>query len=357
MRVSLSRACGSLIIGGFHGLRPTASFAKALRAGELGGAVLFKRNLDADVRAVSDLTRELAALDADVPPIVGIDQEGGRVARLKDPFVLVPPLRELATRGDDLCELAAVAQAVELRALGFSSGFSPVLDVNTNAQNPVIGDRAFGDDVATVTRLAVRYGLALQANGVFACGKHYPGHGDTAADSHFDLPVVDRDRASVEATELAPFAAAARAGFAAMMSAHVVFPRIDPDRTATLSRVFCKDILREKMGFRGVLFSDDLEMKALSARMRVEESTVGAIDAGCDALLICSDEDMQRRAHAALVKEAETSPTFRARMEEAAARVHTLRLAYPPRPLSRADLERALPSAEARRFRSAWEHT
>lgn len=340
-------------MGGFHGTEPTPSFAEALRSGTLGGAILFKRNLTADVLEVADLTRTLASMGTD-PPILAVDQEGGRVARLKAPFVTVPPMLSLVEAGGDaLVELAARAQAEELRALGFSTGFSPVLDVNTNPENPVIGDRAFGSDPDVVARLGVRFGLALQEAGAFACAKHYPGHGDTRLDSHFALPKVDRDRASFEKIELAPFAAAARAGFAAMMSAHVVYSGIDGETPATLSHVFCTDILRKRLGFAGVLFSDDLEMQALSARMGVEESAVRAIDAGCDALLICSDEDLQRRAHVALVARAESDSNFRARCEEAASRVDRLRHAYAPNPLPRAELSRAIPSDAAKKFTEA----
>ena len=351
--VSLSRTCGGLIVGGFHGTEPTTSIAEALREGTLGGAILFKRNLGSDVLEVAELTRRLASF-APTPPILAVDQEGGRVARLKAPFVSVPPMLALAKSGNDaLVELAARAQAAELRALGFSTGFSPVLDVNTNPENPVIGDRAFGSDPEVVCRLGVRFGLALQEAGVFACGKHYPGHGDTHLDSHFALPRVARDEASFERIELVPFAAAARSGFASMMSAHVVYESVDPKTPATLSRVICTDILRKKLGFSGVLFSDDLEMKALSARMPVEDSAVRAIEAGCDALLICSDEPAQRQAHEALVRRAERDSAFRSRCEEAAARVDALRRAYPPNPLPRADLARAVPSPAANEFLAA----
>ncbi|MGH7329243.1 MAG: beta-N-acetylhexosaminidase, partial [Polyangiaceae bacterium] len=347
------RTCGSLLVGGFHGTEPTTTFAEALRGGTLGGAILFKRNLGADVLDVADLTRHLASLGS-LPPILAVDQEGGRVARLKAPFVAVPPMLALAKSANDaLIDLAARAQAEELRALGFSTGFSPVLDVSTNPDNPVIGDRAFGSDPEVVARLGVRFGLALQAAGVFACAKHYPGHGDTELDSHFALPKVARDAASIERIELLPFAAAARAGFAAMMSAHVVYPNIDGETPATLSSVLCTDILRKKLGFSGVLFSDDLEMRALSARMGVEESAVRAVDAGCDALLICSDEDLQRKAHAALVRRAEANADFRVRCEEAAARVDRLRHAYAPKPLPRSELARAIPSDAAKKFAEA----
>jgi beta-N-acetylhexosaminidase len=353
-RVMLARLCGSLIVGGFAGPELSATFSKALEHGELGGAILFKRNLSADFFDVAELNRKIISASKDAPPILCVDQEGGRVARLKAPFVTVPPLLTLAQTNDDaLVDLAARAQAAELKALGFSSGFSPVLDVNTNPDNPVIGDRSFGSDPEIVSRLGTRFIHALQEGGVFACAKHYPGHGDTKQDSHFDLPTVDRDANGLESVELAPFAAAARAGVAAMMSAHVVYPSIDRENPATLSHVFCTDILRKKLGFSGVLFSDDLEMKALSARMSVEDSATRSIEGGCDMLLICSDEALQSRAFEALVKRAEKDSAFKARIEEAAARANALRTKYANTPLAHSELRSAFPSAAALAFSKA----
>ena len=351
--MSLSRICGGLIIGGFAGPELSASFSNALTHGERGGAILFKRNLSSDFFEVAELTRQIVAA-CDTPPIVAIDQEGGRVARLKSPFVTVPPLRRLASASDDaLVDLAARAQAAELKALGFSTGFSPVLDVNTRAENPIIGDRAFGSDPEVVARLGLWYVAELQRGGVFACAKHYPGHGDTSVDSHLDLPVVDRAIAEFERVDLGPFAAAAKAGVAAMMSAHVVYSAIDPENPATLSHALCTFYLREKLGFSGVLFSDDLEMKAIAARMSIEDSATGGIAAGCDALLICSDERLQDRAFEALIKRAESDSAFRARCEEAAARMTRLRLAYAPTPLAPSALRAFFPSQQSAAFSAA----
>ncbi|MEO8796946.1 MAG: beta-N-acetylhexosaminidase [Polyangiaceae bacterium] len=352
--MSLARQCGGLIVGGFSGDEPPASFFGALREGALGGAIVFKRNLTSDVLAIAETNRTLVRAAGSTPPILCVDQEGGRVARLKAPFVTVPPMLRLAEANDDaLIELAARAQGTELRALGFSTGFSPVLDASTNPNNPVIGDRAFSADPEIVARLGVRFGLALQASGVFACAKHYPGHGDTSLDSHFALPTVAREAKSIEAVELAPFRAAAKAGFAAMMSAHVVYSAIDPENPATLSHVFCTDYLRNLLRFEGVLFSDDLEMRALSAQMPIEESAVRAISAGCDALLVCSDEALQLRAHEALVKKSEADSTFRTRIEEAATRVTKLRHAYAPTPQGRQELERVIGGDDAKRLTAA----
>jgi beta-N-acetylhexosaminidase len=314
------RAVGQLIIGGFDGSSLPERFARALGERRRGGCILFKRNVGGGPAQVAALTRAARAATAD-PVFVGVDQEGGRVARLGAPLLVVPPMRVVATWDDEgVAERIAHQVGVELASLGFNIAFAPVLDVNTRPDNPIIGDRAFGDDPDTCARFGAAWIRGLQRAGLLACGKHFPGHGDTAKDSHFDLPVVDQPRARIEAVELVPFRAAAEAGVASMMTAHVVYPAIDPHRPATLSPAVCTE-LRARVGFRGMLVSDDLEMKAVAARWPVEDAAVLSVVAGCDALLICSSEDLQDRAGAALVREAEASPAFRARCEQALDRV------------------------------------
>ncbi len=264
---------------------------------------------------------------------VGIDQEGGRVARLRAPLLDVPPMRTVASWGDAaFAERIAHGVGAELAALGITIDFAPVLDVNTCPENPVIGDRAFGTDAATCATFGVAWIRGLQSAGVLACGKHFPGHGDTSKDSHVDLPVVHQPRERIESVELVPFRAAAAAGVATLMTAHVVYPALDPARPATLSRAVCTD-LREAIGFRGLLISDDLEMSAIAARMSVEEAAVQAVAAGCDALLVCWSDDKQERAVEALVREAERSAAFRQRCEEACARGLEARRRSTARPL------------------------
>jgi beta-N-acetylhexosaminidase len=327
--------CGQLIVGGFGGTEVPARFLRALGDGARGGAILFKRNLP-DIATAARLCGALAkTAPPDLPPFIGVDQEGGRVSRLPPPFLVLPPMRALGdTRDLDLIRAAARAVATELAAIGFNLNFAPVLDVDSNPQNPVIGDRAFGRDPRSVMRAAVAFMQGLQDRNVLACGKHFPGHGDTDTDSHFALPTIEHDRARLQKIELPPFRAAAGAGIASMMTAHIVVKALDPAVPATLSRAICASLLRAEMGFDGVLFSDDLEMAAIAATYPVETSAVEAIWAGCDALLICKDEDLQDRAHAALVREAEKNPKFRDRCIEAAGRGLKIRRLCPPRQVS-----------------------
>ena len=221
-------------------------FARALAERRRGGAILFKPNVEGGPAAVAALAREVARGGARDCRSSGIDQEGGRVARLRAPLLEVPPMRTVASWGDAaFAERIARGVGVELAALGITIDFAPVLDVNTCPENPVIGDRAFGADAATCAEFGVAWIRGLQSAGVLACGKHFPGHGDTSKDSHVDLPVVDQTRERLDRVELVPFRAAAAAGVATLMTAHVVYPALDPDRPATLSRAVCTE-LRER---------------------------------------------------------------------------------------------------------------
>lgn len=348
--LSLPELCGQLIVSGFSGLSLPAELASALAAGQRGGVILFKRNV-ANVEAVHALTQQIAhACPRRLPPFIGVDQEGGRVRRIPSPLVQLPAMRVLGRSGDpDLVRRAASVLARELGAVGFNLNFAPVLDVDSNPQNPVIGDRAFSSDAETVVRLGRAYVEALQAAGVMACGKHFPGHGDTSKDSHADLPFVEHDRARLDAVELPPFRAASHARVAALMTAHVVYRALDPGVPATLSRAVCTTLLRNELGFRGVLFSDDLEMRALSDRFGIEQSAVRAIRAGADALLVCSDLELAERAHEALVAQAEGDESFRQRCSEAVRRSLAARRHCPPHPAASVEeLRRALDSVEAR---------
>src|SRR5207247_408131 len=204
------------------------------------------------------LSFEAARLVPQLPPWVSVDQEGGRVARLKAPFTEWPAMATLGRSGDvRLAERFARALAKELRAVGITLDYAPVLDIHTNPKNPVIGDRALSEKAEDVARLGAAIVAALQEERVAACGKHFPGHGDTQADSHLELPLVEHPIERLRSVEFVPFRAAIEAGVATMMTAHVFMPAIDEKRPATLSRRVVTDLLREELGFDGVLLTDD----------------------------------------------------------------------------------------------------
>jgi len=337
----LAVLCGQLLAVGLAGTELSQGERQRLERGERGGVVLFKRNVIAGpdgprhLRALTSDVRD--ASPADLPPLVAIDQEGGRVVRVGPPALALPPMRRIGDLGDvDLAERLAEAQARELAAMGITMSFAPVADIHTRPENPIIGDRAFAGTPEAVARFAGAWARGLDRGGVLSCLKHFPGHGDTSVDSHLALPRVERQLADLHRIEIAPFRDLARdPAVASMMTAHVVYPALDPG-PATLSRAICTDLLRRDLGFEGVLFSDDLEMKAIS--IPVGEAAVLALLAGCDALLVCSRDDLAEEAHAAVTREAESSPAFRARCEEAHGRVVAMRQRRAPSPVAEAEL-------------------
>ena len=185
---------------------------------------------------------------------------------------------------------------VELASVGIDLSFAPVLDVHSNPANPVIGDRAFGSDPALVSEMGIALMRGLHDGGVLSCGKHFPGHGDTEKDSHLELPVVRRSRAELEHTELVPFRAAIAAGVPMLMSAHVLYPALDPEHPATLSRAILTDLLRGELRFDGVVASDDLHMRAIVNHGSIGDAAVASLLAGADALLVC--QELQRAVEA-----------------------------------------------------------
>jgi beta-N-acetylhexosaminidase len=285
---------GQLLFAGFEGTEVPRELAELLAQGRIGGVILFARNIEGPAQ-VARLTAALhAAAPADAPVLLAIDQEGGRVQRLRAPWTEWPPMRWLGER-DDLAATTAVATALarELGDLGIGLDFAPVVDVDTNPQNPVIGDRSFSRDPARVARHAAAFISAMQAAGVAACAKHFPGHGDTQSDSHLELPRLDHDLDRLREVELPPFRAAIAAGVASVMTAHVLFPRLDRARPATLAPDVM-NLLRGELGYDGVVFGDDLEMKAVADHFAPEPLVRGCLEAGCDALLVCRRMDLVR---------------------------------------------------------------
>jgi beta-N-acetylhexosaminidase len=313
---------GHLLVVGFDGTSVPAALARELHDATRAGVILFRRNLP-DVETTRALTGAIAALGPDgAPPLfIAVDEEGGRVSRLPAPEPKLPPARVFGDAGDvALARDGGRAIGARLAELGFNWDFAPILDVDSNPQNPVIGDRAYSSDPARVATLGLAFAAGLAEGGVLACGKHFPGHGDTDTDSHLALPRVAHPRARLDAVELAPFRAAAAAGLESLMTAHVVLSAIDGDVPATLSPRVMTDLLRGELGYRGVLVSDDLEMRAVADRWGVAEAAVLAIRAGCDVVLVCKSAERAAAAHAALTREIDSSPAFRTLAAHAARR-------------------------------------
>lgn len=323
----LRRRIGQLLIGSFAGPVIPVELRSVAREFDLGGVTLFGRlgNIDTPEQ-VAGLSFEGKALGVEWPAWIGIDQEGGRVARLRAPFTVWPPMAMLGRSNDEkLAARFAKALATELSAVGISLDYAPVLDIHTNPKNPVIGDRALGETPDMVAKLGRVIIEELQRGGIAACGKHFPGHGDTAGDSHEELPIVEHPPDRLRAVEFVPFKAAIGANVAFIMTAHVRVTTIDDERPATLSRKIVYDLLRDELGFRGVIVSDDLEMKAISSEYSPGDAAVAAINAGCDAVLMCgkgptADIGLQVEVLEALIRAVETEKLPAKRVEDALAR-------------------------------------
>ena len=308
-------------MAGFDGLQVPVELKAIAREFGLGGVILFARNI-AEPGQVAELCYEAARLVPDLPLWVSIDQEGGRVARLKAPFTEWPPTATLGRSGDlRLAERFAAALAAELRAVGVTLDYAPVLDVLTSASNPVIGDRALAGEAAEVARLGAAIIRTLQHEGIAACGKHFPGHGDTTADSHHELPLVEHPPDRLRAVEFVPFRAAVDAEVATIMTAHVLVPSLDDKRPATLSRRIVTGLLRGELHYGGVILSDDLEMKAIANDYTVPSAAVLAVEAGCDGVLVCSgNHEQQAAVLESLIHAVETEQVPFARVDDALVR-------------------------------------
>ena len=319
--IAFRREIGQLLIGSLPGLTMTPEIRSLARDFQLGGVTLFSRNIEEPAQIV-ELGRDLQTLAVELPLWIAVDQEGGRVARLQAPFTEWPPMAALGRSGDvSLAGRFAAALAAELRAVGITLDYAPVLDIHTNPQNAVIGDRALSDNAASVARLGADIIGGLQNNGVAACGKHFPGHGDTIADSHMALPLVEHPPDRIRRVECVPFRAAVAADVAFLMTAHILVPSLDEELPATLSSKIVRGLLRGELGFDGVILSDSLEMKALSDRWSVPDAGVQAIAAGCDGLLICNgDIEMQVATLEALVRAVEDGRIPQKRVDDALAR-------------------------------------
>ncbi len=274
------------------GLELTPDDIERLQHPQVGGAILFARNFAAPLQLIQ-LTHSIRELRTP-SLLIAVDHEGGRVQRFRHGFTAIPPMRELGKLWDrDPAQAIAAARGCgfvigsELQAHGVDFSFAPVLDVDYG-ESGVIGDRALHSDPHTIAVLAEALQAGLNAAGMMSVGKHFPGHGYVRADSHLEVPVDDRTLAEITAKDLLPFQRMARSGMGAVMPAHVIYPKVD-SKPAGFSSVWLQRILREKIGFQGIIFSDDLMMEGASTAGGVVARANAALNAGCDMALLCND--------------------------------------------------------------------
>jgi beta-N-acetylhexosaminidase len=329
---TLSEEIAQMLMIGLAGERLTPKETRFIERYPVGGFIFFSHNLE-EPGQILHLTRSLWERSRTLPPFIAIDQEGGRVHRLPPPFTHFPSAAAVgATANPSLAWRIGRATARELSAVGVNLDFAPVLDVDSNPNNPIIGERSFSHESDQVSKMGLAFAAGLRAGGVIPCGKHFPGHGDTAQDSHLELPTVKKSAAALAAGELKPFRRAVRARIESLMTAHVRYLRLDRRRPATLSPIIIKRLLRDRMGYRGVVFGDDLEMKAVSEGYGPEAAAIQAVAAGVDVLLFCHRRDFAERALVALERIARQRADIAARVKESARRIKRLKSRYLRRP-------------------------
>ena len=334
--MTLEQKIGQVMIIGFDGTVVDDELRQMICDYHIGGVVLFARNIQSP-QQVAGLTNDLqkTAISSGNPGLfIAIDQEGGRVARLTEDtgFTDIPGAMAIGATDDPAnAKIAAQIIAHEMKAVGLNADFAPDLDVNNNPANPVIGVRSFGSDPNKVAKFGVAFIDGLQSEGVLAFGKHFPGHGDTGVDSHIDLPIVPHDRSRLETVEFVPFKAAIQDNVAGIMSAHVTFPVIDPTpgMPATLSKPVLTDLLRNGMGYDGLIITDSLEMGALASNgYPVPMAAVKAFEAGADLLLFNRDFSQHKQAYNDLLTKVETDEISEQRFDASVQRILSVKAQY-----------------------------
>lgn len=309
MSMTIKQMLGQKLIFGFHGTELSLEFIDLLRTWKIGNVILFLRNIESaeQMRTLCHQIQQIVRDETGLPAFIVIDQEGGMVSRLPEDAVNVPCAMALAASGkEENVTKAAEITIRQLRGLGANFNMAPVLDVNNNPKNPVIGIRSFGDDPQRVAQLGCASARAYEESGVLCCAKHFPGHGDTAVDSHLGLPRVEKTEQELEQLELIPFRSAVEDGVPAMMISHVLFPAIVPENVpCTMSRKIVTDLLRHKLGFEGLILTDCMEMGAIKDHYGTAHGVVEAIRAGVDLAEISSTLELERQAAEALNEAAE----------------------------------------------------
>lgn len=328
-KMSTDEKIGQLIITGFQGYEVDESLTSLIKDYHVGGTILFSRNAESAQQMVNLNNEIIEANGNNTPMFITMDEEGGMVTRLPDDIQSLPsPYTIAATGSKDLCYKFGKQLGTQISSLGFCTGNSPDLDIWSNPDNTVIGDRAYGKDTESV----ITYGMAamngIRDGGAIPVGKHFPGHGDTSVDSHYGLPIVTKTLDELNNMEFAPFKEAIKQGIPAIMVTHIILDSVDNEYPSSMSDKVVNGILRNELGFSGVCFSDDMTMGAITDNFSIEKASVMAINAGVDCLLICHEYENTLNVIKA-IKEAVTSGVItQDRLNEAVLRILTLKHDY-----------------------------
>ncbi|MDQ1354051.1 MAG: Beta-N-acetylhexosaminidase [Acidobacteriota bacterium] len=331
-RLSLKEKISQLFMFGFKGTEITGDIRRSIETNNPGFIILFARNIET-ISQVKELTRDIHALGK-IPPFIYTDQEGGTVVQFKELAATVVSPMGLAAGGvpRDARKAGRIIGA-EMKALGVNGVLAPSLDVNYEENNPIIGIRSFSDDPETVAKYAAEFAAGLNEKAVACCGKHYPGHGGTTADSHLEIPEVAVSPEYFSYYCYLPFFTAARAGIDAIMTGHLLFPALSP-HIATFCPYLVRQLLRDLAGYNGVIMSDCLEMKAVKEHFSAQEMVKNAMDAGIDLMIASHSPDFQAELLDALYSQVKNGVIPEKRIDESLGRILKLKEKYPPLPPS-----------------------
>jgi len=326
-KMSLEEKIGQLVIVGVDGYENDDHSKQMIEKYRVGGFILFKKNIS-DAKQMLTLLNSLKETNSanNMPLFLSVDEEGGRVSRMPSEFLKFPTNKVIGKlNNSNLSYQVGNIIGEELKSFGFNMNFAPVLDINSNSKNPVIGDRSFGTKVDIVRKLGIQTMKGLQSQNIISVVKHFPGHGDTSVDSHIGLPKVNADIKRLKSFELLPFAAAIENNVEAVMVAHILLPKIDPNNPASFSKTIISDILRTDMGFDGVVLTDDFTMGAIIKNYDIGQAAVKSIQAGSDIILVCHEFAKQEAVINALKNAATSGKISLNRLDQSVYRILKLK--------------------------------
>jgi beta-N-acetylhexosaminidase len=329
-KMTLEEKVGQMIMIGVDGTTLDQTAVQLIKGRHVGGVIVYKNNLGTTAGSVKLINAMKVANAGNAMPLLfGVDQEGGKVSRMPADFDTTPDNATVGKSNNaDVAKSYGGVLADEISVLGLNLNFAPVLDVNSNPNNPVIGNRSYGATADLVTKMGVAEMKGIQEKGVIPTVKHFPGHGDTSVDSHLALPVVRKTTAQLEKMEWLPFRAAIENGADVVMVAHILFPLIDAKAPASFSKVIIGDQLRGTLGFKGVVITDDLTMGAIAKNYGIGNASIQSVLAGSDILLIAHDYDKMKAVYDQLLKSVKEGKISESRIDESVRRILALKLKY-----------------------------
>jgi beta-N-acetylhexosaminidase len=328
--MAIDEKIGQLMIVGFNGTVMDEKVKDMIEKNHIGGLILFKENI-ANVEQTTQLLNTLKKTNNPnpIPLFLSVDEEGGKVHRLSHEFLKMPSAKKIGDINDEKVSLEyGKILGMRIKSLGFNMDFAPVLDINSNPKNLVIGNRAFGSTVDVVVNNGLQVMRGINSESIVSIIKHFPGHGDTATDSHINIPVVNKELKELESLELVPFTKGIAKGVDGIMVGHILFPKIDSDKPATLSKAIINDILRERLSYNGVVISDDMTMGAIMKNYSIEDAAVEFLKAGGDIVLVCHGYEDQLKVIDKIKEKVENGNITEKELDEKVQRIIKLKQKY-----------------------------